>query len=110
MRLRRFNEFLGKSAGQRATDLRAGDWVQWQPVVWLDPRIASRVDWQVAHLSSFREWQVDWKLCEHVQACCEDLVRFFDLVADRNSDRLAAFEDAPELARNHSTELQRALA
>jgi hypothetical protein len=107
MRLRRFSEFLGKSSGQHATDLRAGDWVQWQPEVWLDPRIRARIDWQVAHLSSFREWKVEWKLCEHVLGCCEDLLRFFDKVDLENGDRLAAFTDAPELARDHVAELKK---
>ena len=106
LRLRRFNEFLGRSSGGRHdTDVTARDWVRnWNAEVWLDPRIRARIDWQVAHISSFREWEIDWQLCNHVLACCDELVRFFGEIAD--DERLAAFKDAPELARSHAEKLR----
>jgi len=98
--LRNLDDFL-RSKG-RDTEIKAHDWVQnWNPGLWLDPRVRARIEQNIAHMSALRE-NIDWKPCEYGAALCEAFANFFDAVAAQCPDRLAAFGDAPDEARRRA--------
>ena len=95
MHLRSLDDFF-KGGGSPRTDIRASDWVKWVPQPWLDPRVRSRIDWQVVHLSTLREmaWP-PWQLPRYGAALCSEIERFFTAVENECPDRLPAFIHNP---------------
>lgn len=95
MHVRALDDFLKTGSASQAGrhDIRAGDWINgWQQSFWLDPRIRAQIDWQVVHLSSMSSMDFPpWNLARIGVALCDELERFFDLLADRHPDRMPAF-------------------
>jgi hypothetical protein len=93
MKVRALDEYL--KGGSRPTDIRPSDWVEgWQPKHWLDPRVRSQIDWQVAHLSSMSSMEFPkFRIAECGAALCEEIERFYALVEHKNPDRMPPFEE-----------------
>jgi hypothetical protein len=92
MHVRALDDFFKGGPG-RTTDMRAGDWVKWQPKLWLDPRVRAQIDWQVVHLTGLSGMRFPpFKPADIGAALCEEVERFFHAVEDQCPDRLPAFE------------------
>jgi hypothetical protein len=106
MHLRSLDDFFRGGSGRapgRPPDMRASDWLKnWEAQLWLDPRVRSRIEWQVVHLSTMRGIEFPpWQLPRYGAALCDEIERFFVAIEKECPDRLPAFEHLPrQIARD----------
>lgn len=94
--MRLLDDFLGQEERPYPTDVLSKDWPPGssKPKSFLSPDIRKRINKQLAHLSSDREWGYEWPLAKMTTDCCRALAQFFDAV---EPERRAAFRESQAL-------------
>ena len=94
---RLLDDFLGRKRNERSpkTSVFACDWPgSWKPKSVLTHDVHSRIDRELAHLSSDRLSGRLWDLGSMTNACCQTLLEFFDSL---DPERASAFKKSREL-------------